>query len=55
MLLQHVLPRCDEHVRCSSLWEHQVIGLNLDFSVDIWLVELIILLEPDIAIEIGRC
>ena len=53
MLLQHVLPHGDEHMRCNSLWEHQVIGLNLDFGVDIWLVELIILLEPDIALEIS--
>ena len=55
MLLQHVLPHGDEHVRCDSLREHQVIGLNLDFGVDVWLVELIILLEPDIALEIGGC
>ena len=36
-------------MRFDSLWEHQVVSLQLALCVDIWLLKLVILLKPYVA------
>ena len=53
MLDQHLEPLDVKHMRGDCLRIHEVIGSQFNLGIDIWLVKLVILLEPDIAT--GSC
>ena len=51
VLFEHRLPDLHENVRLIGQGEHQVICLQLALGIDIWLLELIILLEPHVTLQ----
>ena len=52
MLSKHRLPQVDEDVRLYIAWEVKIICCDTDFGEDLGLVELIVLLEPHIALTV---
>lgn len=49
VFIDHILPAGEENVRFNCLREHQVVSLQLAFRKHEWLIELVVLLEPNVA------